>query len=420
MRDTVSFCTTLLVVLATASCRSNPAPITPSDAGSVSSGDAGAQPDAGSGGGGAEQPDAGASGAGGTAEECAGLGPDTVGPPSASVAVRAGPYEQWFTGASDGSGTIALVMTNDNAEPSLGIRLFDPSGAELGAYQSAQVTLGEAIVGQPDGVVVSYYDTGYGRGELAAIDRNGSVIATAEFAGIPWWPIASDPLGGIVVVQRQHMPPPSVVAAYDERLNLRFSTQLSSAERVLAVGVDRQRNSLVLLDATDRYGSGKVGGIWIDPSGNAGAEFQALEEIGSPDGLFLTPRVGSGLFVGRSSLSVLKPAAWIRQFDPMGEGTAPPEWLGARRVSRLHVVRNGRAYAVTFPASFDAVCHADIEVVAPSGKSCGTAAFPQDQSGQLCPGGLFLADDGTIVDARVEGIGGDRSFTFRWWTGFLQ
>src|SRR3954469_20726110 len=36
---------------------------------------------------------------------------------------------------------------------------------------------------------------------------------------------------------------------------------LAGAERVLELGVDRQGNSLVLLDATARYGSGKVGGI---------------------------------------------------------------------------------------------------------------------------------------------------------------
>jgi hypothetical protein len=343
-----------------------------------------------------------------------------VGSPSASVAIVASHDENWFPGAIDGSGTVALMMTNDNGEPSLRIRLFDPSGAGRGAYQSAQVTLGEAIVGQPEGVAVSYYDTVSRRGELAALDKNGAVSATTRFEGLPWWPIANDPFGGIVVVQRQHMPPPAVVAAYDEHLNLRFRTQLSSAEHVLALGVDRQGNSLVLLDATDRYGSGKVGGIWIDNSGKAGAEFLAFENIPSPAALFLTPRVGSGLFAGRNP-GPPTAAAWIRQFEPMGEATAPPDWLAARPVTRPPVVRNGRAYAVVYPARLDAVCHVDIEVVASSGKSCGTAAFPADQSGKFCSGGLFVGYDGTIVDARVEShFGGDRTFTFSWWTGFLH
>ena len=429
MRNTVSFCAAFLAAVATVRCDSRSAPIAPTDAGTVSSGGGGAQPDAGTSIGGGGQPDAGSGGGGGQPDaggavaghdECAGLGPGTVGQPSASVAIPATDYENWFPGATDGSGTVALMMTDDNFEPSLRIRLFHPSGAERGAYRSAQVTLGEAIVGQLQGVVVSYYDTVHARGELAALDENGSVMATTEFEGIPWWPIANDPLGGIVLVQRQHMPPPSVVASYDERLNLRFRTQLSSTERVLELGVDRQGNSLVLLDATDRYGSGKVGGIWIDHSGNAGAEFLALENVPSPPYLFLTPRVGNGFFAARNP-GPPTTAAWIGQFDAMGEGTAPPDWLTARPVTRLPVVRNGRAYAVIHPARLDAVCHADIEVVAPSGKSCGTAAFPADQSGQFCAGGLFVGSDGTIVGGRAEDASpGSRTFTFRWWTGFLH
>src|SRR5207248_1645476 len=201
----------------------------------------GGQPDAGSGGGGG-QPDAGGAVAG--HDECAGLGPGTVGQPSASVAIPATDYENWFPGATDGSGTVALMMTGDTFEPSLRIRLFQPSGAERGAYRSAQVTLGEAIVGQLQGVVVSYYDTVYARG--------------------------------------------------------------------------------------------KVGGIWIDHSGNAGAEFLALENVPSPPYLLLTPRVGNGFFAARNP-GPPTTAAWIGQFDAMGEGTAPPDWLMARPVTRLPV-----------------------------------------------------------------------------------
>src|SRR5438270_3100394 len=340
MRNTVSFCAAFLAAVATVRCDSRSAPIAPTDAGTVSSGGGGAQPDAGTSIGGGGQQDAGSGGGGGQPDaggavaghdECAGLGPGTVGQPSASVAIPATDYENWFPGATDGSGTVALMMTDDNFEPSLRIRLFHPSGAERGAYRSAQVTLGEAIVGQLQGVVVSYYDTVHARGELAALDENGSVMATTEFEGIPWWPIANDPLGGIVVVQS---PPPSVVAAYDERLNLRFRTQLSSTERVLEFGVDRQGNSLVLLDATDRYGSGKVGGIWIDHSGHAGAEFLALENVPSPPYLFLTPRVGNGFFAARNP-GPSTTAAWIGQFVVMGEGNAPPNWLMARPVKML-------------------------------------------------------------------------------------
>jgi hypothetical protein len=66
-----------------------------------------------------------------------------------------------------------------------------------------------------------------------------------------------------------------------------------------------------------------------------------------------------------------------------------------------------------------------VEVIGPSGKGCGAAAFPAVQSGQFCAGSLFLGYDGTVVDGFVEDLGvtggvGYRKFIFRWWTGFLR
>ena len=113
----------------------------------------------------------------------------------------------------------------------------------------------------------------------------------------------------------------AALVAYDDHLNRRWRTQLSFNQRPLALGVDRQGNSLVLFNAA----SGKVGGIWIDHSGNAGAEFQAMGGITEPYSLLLTPRVESGLFLRGKTGS-----RWIRQFDSMGTGGAPPDWLAAR------------------------------------------------------------------------------------------
>src|SRR5437868_8800487 len=98
MRNTVSFCAAFLAAVATVRCDSRSAPIAPTDAGTVSSGGGGAQPDAGTSIGGGGQPDAGSGGGGGQPDaggavaghdECAGLGPGTVGQPSASVAIPA-------------------------------------------------------------------------------------------------------------------------------------------------------------------------------------------------------------------------------------------------------------------------------------------------------------------------------------------
>ena len=190
MRATVVVSAGLLVAVSSARCGSSSRPASPPDPGIVSSGD-------GNGDGGA-----GGAGGGGTADECAGLAPDTVGEPSASVIVPATVDEQWSPGASDGAGTLALKMTNDNAEPSLSIGLFDPLGAERGTYQPAGVTLAESVVGQRDGFELSYTDFAHNRGVLAAVDENGSVVATADIVGAVPWPALNDPRGGIVVVLR--------------------------------------------------------------------------------------------------------------------------------------------------------------------------------------------------------------------------
>src|SRR5437763_13880537 len=126
---------------------------------------------------------------------------------------------------------------------------------------------------------------------------------------------------------------PAGVVAYYDHLNRRWRTQRSYNQRPLALGVDRQANSLVLFNAA----SGKVGGIWIDHSGNAGAEFQATEGITEPNSLLLTPRVESGLFLRGETGS-----RWIRQFDSMGTGGAPPSSLAARPRTKLPRARNSQ------------------------------------------------------------------------------
>jgi len=453
MRTTLFLCAATLIALATARCGSiNATPVPPGtdggtggggqpDAGGggggqpdAGGGGGGGQPDAGGGGGGGQpdagggggggQPDAGDNGGGGggqpdagggggvVQDECAGLGPDAVGQPTASAALFAGRYDSCRVGTTDGSGTVALLLDNRNQGPPdrFTVHFFASSGTERGSYSGYSTVLIEELAG----FELSYWD--FEHGELAAIDENGSVVATTGKTDEHPLFVANDPLGGMVVVSRKaDYRPPNVVAAYDDHLNLRWRAELSSTEQPLALGVDRQGNSLVLLDAA----SGKVGGIWIDHSGNAGAEFQAMEGITEPYSLLLTPRVESGLFLRGETGS-----GWIRQFDSMGTGSAPPDWLAARPGTKLHMARNGRAYAVIYEQRPDGVCQANIEVVATSGKSCGTAVFPSDRAGSICAGALTVGYDGTVIDMVGNTFFNDgtanRNCNFRWWKGFLQ
>ena len=91
------------------------------------------------------------------------------------------------------------------------------------------------------------------------------------------------------------------------------------------------------------------------------------------------------------------------------------------------MARGGRAYAVISPPppTSGAACQATIEVVTPSGKTCGTAVFPGEKNANngFCTASLTVGYDGTVIeklDERTPEAGGGRVCGFSWWTGFLQ
>ena len=454
MRTVLPLCASALLALPTARCGSgNATPV--SDGGSGSgggqqdagggggggqpdAGGGGGLPDAGGGGGGGGEPDAGGGGGGGgrpdagadggiAQDECAGLGPDAVGPPSATAALFAGQYDSCSVDSTDGAGTVALMVANHSngfrAPETFAVHLFGPSGSFSGTYRGGVETI---LVEELSGFELRNWD--FQQGELVTIDETGSVVATT--GKINEYPrlVANDPLGGIVVLfVPSGKTSPNTIAAYDDHLNLRWRTQLSTTVEVQALGTDRQGNSLVLFNS-----GGGLGGIWIDHSGAAGAEFRAADGIsasGNPDKLLLSPRVESGLFLAvvcdaTASCSINYRANWVRQFESMGAGSAAPDWLMARPNTRLHMARNGRAYAVIHSPRSDGACHADIEVIATTGKVCGTAAFPGEQSAGFCVAGLMVGYDGTVIERLANTFFNDGTSNYncnyRWWTGFLH
>lgn len=402
------------------------------DAGAIGQPDAGGgvgQPDAGGGvgqpdaGGGSSQPDGGTVG---QQDECTPLVPGEVAAPSATVTVNAGRFEPCRTGSSDGLGDVALIV---GPRPDLlpldnSVVLFDPAGNHRGTYAGFETILTEQLDGfelrnrAPDTDV----SPPIARSEVVAIDGAGSVVGSTGTIDASVELLTIDPLGGVVAawVPNDRTAPPAIVA-YDERARLRWRTALSAGDRILAVGVDRQGNTLALLDGSSRFGAGNLAGIWLDHSGNAGQVFEAAA-VGSIHTLVLAPRVGSGLFLQRGD-----DGRWIAQFDAFGAGQAPPSWLESRPSTTLHVARGGRGYAVISPAASAGLCQSTIEVVAPSGKSCGTAVFAGEPSTlggpSACAAGLTVGYDGTVIEKLDEqslGAGGSRACRFRWWTGFLR
>ena len=177
----------------------------------------------------------------------------------------------------------------------------------------------------------------------------------------------------------------------------------------------------MLFNGDDRYGANTVAGMWIDHDGAAGPVFQALGPQSKPAqqvGFRLTQRVGSGLFIGAGG-------KWVAQIDSLATSTGPaPGWLQARPNTRLHMVHGGSGYAVLPVPGTSGDCSQSVEVVAPSGTSCGTASFSAG-SGNCDMKDIVVGYDGTVMqtfpDAKEKQCWfGACTCTWQWWPGFFR
>jgi hypothetical protein len=178
--------------------------------------------------------------------------------------------------------------------------------------------------------------------------------------------------------------------------------------------VDRAGNTLVIIDGDDRFGARSVAAIWVDHDGKVGAEFKLSNGVpgGSPahDSTFvLGERVGSGLFVGAGS-------SWFAQLDALSTSpAAPPAWLASRPLSNLHVVHGGQGYAV-LPGPSRADCAQTIEIVSPSGRTCGSRTF-RAAAGMCATEAIRVGYDGTVVQ-QVPALPGHCAW--QWWSGYFH
>jgi hypothetical protein len=167
----------------------------------------------------------------------------------------------------------------------------------------------------------------------------------------------------------------------------------------IVYGVDRAGNSLILWDGTARFGTGAEAGQWIDANGQAGAIFLFANGIKQGDLLpnsanvmpSMNERMGSGLLIAKSDNT------WLGQIDSLATHlNPPPAWLAARPDTLLHMIHGGKGYAVSRLDAAGPACEQQIEVISPSGKSCGKSTFAVD-SATCKPGNFLVGFDGTVV-----------------------
>jgi len=241
---------------------------------------------------------------------------------------------------------------------------------------------------------------------------------------------AVDPTGGLVVFSREgRLLAGGTLTAYDAHGTVRWSQTFSDEGSFAALGVDRQGNTLLLHGDARGFDAGTLAGVWVDPSGNVGKPFLALTGLTRHPSKYLftlSPQVGSGLFLQMRDFgsSPAGPPQWVRAFPSMAPRSEPaPEWLVKRPNTPLHMVRGGRAYAV-LPLEAQESCSTSLEVLAPSGTSCGIARFPLETS-ECAHRSLTVGYDGTVVIQPSYSVercdeADHCSCTWRWWPAFLK
>jgi len=348
-------------------------------------------------------------------DPCAGLGPGSVGDPTASAEIQAS-ENLCLTGQSNGDGIVPVGTFSGPMPPSrTAYSFFNPDGSRSGGFVGLDIGVAE----RASGFMLSRLPQNSSRHEVLAVDDGGNVLASSNSASESYEQMTAHPFGGAVVeaLHPGDASAPLFVVWFDDDVKERWRAQLPNDDPVARIGVDRQGNVLVLTYSGSRYGNDALGAVWIDPSGKPGDAFKAgaLQFSGT-----LAPRVGNGFFFQDFN------GNWIAQFEPFAGPTAPPDWLAARPKTTLHMARGGRAYAVIGPSTFTsnaASCSTSVEVVAPSGKSCGTAVFGSESSARgngtsECSSSVTVGYDGTAIQhATSRNLG---TCNWKWWTGFFR
>jgi len=354
-------------------------------------------------------------------DECAGLAPQT---PSTPVSVQLQLVgSTCHAGHADGQGN--LELSYDQAG-SLFPHFFDASGKPLGNFirHREDLQLAEQAEGYLflDGIIGPFVEWVSASGQVAA-------QSPPEEGGHE---LMDDPTGGVVVSKPDN---PRSIAAYDAHAALRWRVQLSAGETSVAHGVDRVGNTLLItrVGTTDTFR-----GTWFDHDGKQQPGSVAVPNYGTdpkwPNGFLiqLVPRVGSGFFLQSLTGPRLSPdtsaASWKGQIETLGTAiTDPPGWLSKYDRRKLHTARGGTAYAFIDQQSGSSPdCTQRIEVVATTGKSCGSASFNAGVAGACPTLSIDVAYDGTVVQqlspsAEIyDPTYGKVSCTWQAWSGLLR
>jgi hypothetical protein len=316
-------------------------------------------------------------------------------------------------GTADGEGNVLVFSENSNAMHQSLVTVLSPEGVQVGTYQGIRFQ----PVGQRSGFIglnvvsVAYPYVSVLSHTGAELLRTQSTLATDVES-------AENPTGGLVVRVDD------AVTSYDATGHMRWSASVPlKAFTSTALGVDARGHTLLLSDGAEHFGDKTVEGRWIDAEGHVGEPFLALNR---PMGWFeLVPRVEGGLFLQAQVVDSENRSAWtwLAEFGSLEPASHPaPEWLARRPDTRLHWVHGGRGYAVMpVSGSSSPECRRDIEVVTPSGDSCGTVRFTGADTACNTTD-VWMGYDGTVIQSlpgTCDDIG-HCTCDWKWWPAYFR
>jgi hypothetical protein len=369
--------------------------------------------DGGLGGGPGTSPDAGT-----PPDECAGLTPASVGTPVRLDLTNVDLTNSGQCTASDVDGTGHVAIFTQNQFTGTNYTFFEAAtGASIvQEYESMRV------IGQASGFMGKSCEGGGCFTQYFVLGPEGETLFTSPGQGTGTGFPINNPIGGMIQIRFVSQESQTVIwlDSIDASGTVRWSAALPDLFGVgvgpPTVAADRAGNTLAIWAGTQRFGANSWAAQWFDRSGTAGPVFRAPDGVAVP---ILFERVGSGLFLDNDL------TRWS-QIDALATSFAKgPAWLDGRDVN-LHMVHGGTGYAVLPKPSTSAACQQQVEVVAPSGKNCGTATFSID--GAACTtSDILVGFDGTVVqkvpqERQAACTAGGHQCTCSWqaWAGFFR
>jgi hypothetical protein len=272
-----------------------------------------------------------------------------------------------------------------------------------------------------------------------AFDSRGTVTGQSQVHGDAIF--APDPNGGAFAVGHlttaTDSPPPTdrVAFMFNPNGSIRYgpSTISTGSRGIFGTGVDLLGRAIIIYDG----GGGAVDAQWVDTNGMAQPPFTLIAQFqaGVNTWFETSPLIGGGLAVRRMDATTnttgpeaeRRTSAWLLVLASGSRSPqAAPGWLRNRPNTGAELARGGRAYAM-MPWSTDASpCAQQVELVSPSGNSCGTTTFTVDGSSCLTRE-LRLGLDGTVMQmlpaSREQFVPGSsvvKTCTLRFWPAALH